>query len=94
MSDLFDVPISKSPRLQWIEEMGILTHRASHMPDPWMAIQPLIEDNDKDIPTIMLESCRIYDDANLIGYGQSEDEAITNLAKNIGLRLWNEGGLK
>jgi hypothetical protein len=93
MTELFDIPESKSPRLQWIEDMGILTHRAPHMPEPWMAIQPLEEDKGKGIPTIMSESCRIYDDANLVGYGQTEDEAITNLAKNLGLRLWNERGL-
>jgi len=62
------------------------------MPEPWMAIQPLLIDAGKDLPTIMEESCRIYEEYNIIGYGQSEDDAITNLAKAIGLKLWNEEG--
>lgn len=91
MSELFQLPPSLSPRLSWIAAQGILTHHAPHCPEaPWMALQPFKEDTGKDIGTIMAESCRTYDDADALGYGQTEDEAIVDLAKKQGLKLWNE----
>jgi hypothetical protein len=89
--ELFTIPETLSPRLLWIAANCILTHHAPHCPEaPWIAIQPFDGDRGKEVGEIMAESCRLYDDADAIGYGQTEDEAIVSLAKKLNLRLWNE----
>jgi len=91
MNDLFPVETSLSPRLRWIAAQKILTHHAPHCPEaPWMAIQPFDKDNGKSIGQIMEESCRLYDDADVIGYGMDENEALVNLAKKLNLPHWTQ----
>lgn len=92
MSELFNIPESKSPRLQWIEGHGILT-ACNHNIGQWYAVIPKAGDEDRDIRQLVTDYHYTLASSR-VGKGQSEDEAITNLAKNIGLRLWNEGGLK
>lgn len=90
--ELFEIPEALSPRLAWIKENNVLTHYASHLEDfddPWTAIIPM-EDHVGTLPQIMAEWCRVYDDANEIGYGATEDDAIVDLAKKLNLKLWNE----
>ena len=75
MTELFDLPETKSPRLQWLEKHGIKvspsrTHGPSHK--HWMAYR-----HDEDF---------IF----ASGYGETEDDAIAFLAVKLGLRLWNE----
>ena len=38
----------------------------------------------------MAIECTVYDDANRIGYGKTEIDACVDLAKRMGLKLWNE----
>ena len=72
MTELFDLPETKSPRLCWLEKHGIVTLRGKS--DSWAAWL-------KAKPTKVDQT---------IGYGESEDEAIADLAIKLGLRLWNE----
>lgn len=76
MSELFDLPESKSPRLQWMEKHGIEVSPpvtgCKVVTNSWMAFQRF----GIDIP----ETC----------YGHTEDEAITQLALKLGIKLWNE----
>jgi hypothetical protein len=91
MSELFDIPESKSPRLQWIEENGILTGYNSNTAT-WYAALPKDGDEQKDIRQLVTDYHHTLA-ASRIAKGQTEDDAITNLAKAIGLRLWNERGI-
>jgi len=90
MNSLFDIPETKSPRLLWIEEHGILTHHAPHCDeDPWMAIIPF-DGHKGGIGEIMAEWCGFYEECNAIGYGKTESDAISDLAINLKLKLWNQ----
>ncbi len=93
---LFDVPEKLSPRLEReaaidIEildaraKYGILTHFSGSMPKEiaWIALCPVKDDMDKDISTIMAESCRLYDESDLLGYGPTERDAILDLLPRI-----------
>jgi len=64
MSELFDIPESKSPRLLWSEKHGV-----------WL-----------------LKSTTGYTAtaAGLTGRGATEDDAIVDLAKQMGIKLWSE----
>ena len=82
MTDLFDIPESKSPRLLWMEKHGIET---------W---QPEIEDAFDGAKWC---ACRESDkDENgipsYVGTGDTENDALASLAQRIGIRLWNEEG--
>ena len=75
MTELFDLPETKSPRLIWMKRHGIKvspsrTHGPSHK--HWMAYR-----HNEDF-------------ISASGYGETEDDAITSLAVKLGLRLWNE----
>ena len=72
MTELFDLPETKSPRLIWLEKHQIVTLRGK--PDSWAA-------------WLSARSARVE---QIIGYGESEDEAIADLAIKLGIRLWNE----
>lgn len=90
MSDLFIIEPSLSPRLKWIAEHGILIHHAPHCDeDPWMAIIPM-EGHCGSVGEIMAEWCGLYDDCDLIGYGQTEDEALIQCAIKNKITLWNQ----
>lgn len=79
-----------SPRIAWMKRNSILTHFSPQMEEPWLAIAAMPEDRGKNISQIMSESCRLYDEANLCGYGQTEEEAIVDLAEKNMWPLWNE----
>ncbi len=75
MTELFDLPETKSPRLIWLEKHGIkVTPSKAHGPSLkcWMAYR-----HDGDF-------------ISASAYGSTEDEAIADLAIKLGLRLWNE----
>lgn len=92
MSDLFTIPESKSPRLLWMERHELLTHYCDfEEPDSrWMCIQPLPEDKGETIGECMARNCRLYEEANLIGYGATEIEALQDWAVKLKIKLWNE----
>ena len=81
-----------SPRLLWIRKHDIKTHRSDNVPESesWMALMPQEKDRNRELADIMAESCRLYDECGHIGYGATEDDAIAELARNVGLRLWFE----
>lgn len=76
--ELFQIPISESPRRLWLKKHRISTHKSDCVPedeDPWNAwvgdLAEAIEDN-------------------LLCCGSSEDDALCALAKKLRIRLWNE----
>lgn len=79
MSELFDLPESKSPRLQWMERHGITVRRYG----PHDCGKPGWQDNE------WFAMGKVHLNYE-IGYGDTEDEAITQLALKLGIKLWNE----
>jgi len=90
MNELFDIPECKSPRLQWIEETGILTVRDTT--GTWHAVIPKDGDAWLGAAGLVLKYHGTLA-ASRVASGATEDDALTNLAKAIGLRLWNERGV-
>jgi hypothetical protein len=92
--DFFDnLPETPSPRILWMRKMkaeGMLTHNADHCDeDPWMAIVPM-EGHKGTIDAIMAEWCRLYDEMDVVGYGQTEIDAMIDCACKNKIKLWNE----
>lgn len=69
MSELFNIPEQKSPRLQWLDKHGIWTCEVTLRGkfQWWEATA-----------------------SGIIGKGATEDDAIVDLAKQMGIKLWNE----
>ena len=84
---LFDIPESKSPRLQWMERHGV------KVTDGGMDF----EEGDECMVT-GAQLYRFYAHRRLVsgsmvsirGGGHTEEAALVKLAKSAGLRLWNE----
>jgi hypothetical protein len=77
MTELFDLPETKSPRLIWLDRNGIkVSAPPQKRPGPplsyWMAYR-----HDGDF-------------ISASAYGPTEDDAVAFLAIKLGLRLWNE----
>ena len=81
---LFDLPESPSPRLKWIAEKQVRTHNHPQSEPPWSAWLPS-QDYSSTWPCC-------YDplQEDMVGQGDTEDEAIIALAKKLNLKLWNE----
>jgi hypothetical protein len=95
MADLLlDVPKSLSPRKAWMQQHGVLTHwfREAEPGQRCMAIIPLLRDiaagHGKSVAECMAHSARLYDDAGLIGYGDTLEDALTSLAARYELPTW------
>jgi len=80
MSELFDIPESKSPRLLWMERHGIAT------------INSGIDHEDGDECEITGNQCYRYyaTCGNQASGGHTKDDAIIALAVKLQLRLWSE----
>lgn len=82
MDALFDLPETLSPRLQWIQRHGVSINRDDSPGGiefgPYFASVPTSPEGH---PNEWM-SC--------IGSGPTEDDALVDLARNQGLRLWNE----
>jgi len=78
MSELFDIPESKSPRLQWMEKHGIETAKGNFERPSDKSRHEWIAWSNPEIQST--------------GWGNAEDEAITQLALKMGIKLWNEEG--
>ncbi len=80
MNDLFEIPKTLSPRLLWIAKHGFYTGKLNHT-----------EDEAGDVPAkwVATRQDPIFR-AISVGYGDTEDEALTQLALKLGIRLWNE----
>jgi hypothetical protein len=70
MSELFDIPESKSPRLLWLEKHGVKFERDFF--DPW-----------EEETYQWMAHMRHHQ-----GFGKTQDEAITDLAKTAGILTW------
>lgn len=91
MKELFEIETQLSPRLKWLRKYSVLTRRFPFVTPgdedefgnelhPWMAwIGPLDVASTRD---------------SFRAGGNTEQEAICNLALKRGWRLWNEVGFK
>lgn len=77
---LFEVERQDSPRLAWMKKHAIRTHHTPGMEDelPWIAWHGANHGPDG----IPLNPSRC-------GYGDTEADAIADLARRIGIHLWN-----
>lgn len=89
MSDglLFDVPETPSPRLAWIRRHGVVTYFSPIEPAVWYA--GFAGGSIRDAAAWFIAEQERNGDL-LIGFGTTEDEAITQAAIKNGIRLWNE----
>lgn len=83
MDELFDIPVSLSPRLQWMRQNEVRTHHAPHCAEaPWCAWTP-----DNDAYSDIADS--VPNDPSLCGYGKTEAEAVESLADKMGVVNWS-----
>lgn len=80
-NDLFDVSEQLSPRLKWMKDNGVCTFRCINL-DPeelsWFAWRGTRED-------------AMHEDAcGRSGMGETEDDALVDFCKKMGIKLWNE----
>lgn len=79
----FNLPDSPSPRLAWLNKHGVQTEQSpKHM----------IGDEDEFGNRVFAWHAMIGDDAQTSVGGDTEQDAICNLAKIKGWKLWNEEG--
>ena len=91
MSTLFDLPVTLSPRLQWMQRHFINVDHSPHCPEvPYMAVLPMEQHRFMELPTIMAEAWRLYEEEGRIGYGMTEQEALIDLIANSGIPHWNQ----
>lgn len=91
MNSLFaTLPEQLSPRRAWMQQHGVLTHWFRHA-EPGqrcMAIIPLPEDQGLNVAECMARHCRIYDEGGLIGYGDTLEDSLLDLAAKKGIPDW------
>ena len=85
MSELFEIPVSESPRLKWIRTRDVRTHFNKDIE---------IGEEEEFSGDTLYPWCAFTGGYRFprpdAGYGNTEDEAIVSLAKLKGWRLWNE----
>jgi len=97
MADLFYLEESLSPRLKWEKALEIQTHHADIDESPWLAVSMTIcndrlkghdlTDREKtDIGELFAGYCRLLDEMQIVGYGQTREEAITDLIRNAKIK--------
>ena len=83
MSELFTIPESKSPRLQWMEKHGIEVSDGGRD----------YEHGDECAETgQQLYRFMAHGKQEGSGFGVTADDAILDYARTAGFRLWNEEG--
>jgi len=85
---LFPVEESLSPRLAWIRRNHVVTYRSDVEPVCWFAGKA--DAPVTDVASWFVEETSANGDSR-IGEGDTEDEAIAELARKHGMKLWNEG---
>ena len=75
MSELFDMPETKSPRLLWMEKHGLTIHH-----QPYDHAGPMDKED---------RYAAIYNQKS-IGKGSTPDDALVAAAKSLNIKLWNE----
>jgi len=89
--DLFDLPISLSPKLEWMKSNAVRTHLSedSEEEDPWCAWMPendAVFPADCDSPGL---NTGTPDNPDLCGYGKTATDAVENLALIYGVVNWS-----
>ena len=51
--------------------------------EPWIAVKVMTEDRFKTLPTIMAESCRLYEESDHSATGKGEVSAIRTLCRQL-----------
>ena len=89
--ELFDADVvaSVSPRLAWIERHRIVTHKVESNPDTWLAGIAQDAQGLSGIRAWFAADKQSWDKAK-VGVGDTENDALTDLAVKHGLRLWFE----
>jgi len=86
MEELFKIDdvSSKSPKLKWMEQHAI---QVEHKQDGWVD-----EYSEERYSYIAFKIRKKLTHGNILvfGYGNTEDDALFELAKKIGILLWNE----
>jgi len=78
---------SKSPRLKWLEKYDIKTNRRAGMePDcqPWDAWSG---DYNESLDSALNDTAFYHNASPVFAIGETEEEAIDNLARNRGIEL-------
>ncbi len=91
---LFDVPESLSPRLAWMRKHGIQTLKRDDLPCEAGRWEAYVGDYEAAVTkTINDSDARFYpDESPHLAWGQTEEEAVMELAQNNEWPLWNEEG--
>jgi len=83
--------IAGESKLAWIEKHGIKTHWSKLKGDsPCWAIVPLEEDKDRCFAECMAHNARMYEEFQGLGKGNTLDEALIDLARQRGMKTWEE----
>lgn len=91
MSELFDIPESKSPRLLWMKRHGVKTRHEPTIAHPngdWVAWTGNYGESLQAASEMSPGGCY------LIEWGDTEMDAICNLCTWNGWNLWNEEGIE
>jgi hypothetical protein len=89
---LFDMEsvLMDSPRLTWIKKHNAVTHFAKHCTEaPWTAAFRQELQEKMNAAEVIMDALEDNGEHG-VGFGKTEDEALTNLAINWNVRLWNE----
>ena len=93
MTDLFNIPESKSPRLVWMEKHDLLPVAGEWC---WYVWSRADEQEERENCDYMLP-CSFWiprdGKPHQVGKGKTEDEAITDWARKNNVKLWNEEGV-
>ena len=82
--------IAEKQAMEKAKAAGVKTHHAPHADPPWIAVSmvaacemlegyDLTNEEKTDLAALMAGYCRLIDEADLIGYGHTEIEAILNI---------------
>jgi len=79
------VPSLRTRLSDFKKEHRIQTYRSDmrRQDEPWIALVPFHDDWDKDIGTIMAESCRIYEESGNVSTGIGELTAVRKLCQQL-----------
>jgi hypothetical protein len=91
MSELFEIKESLSPRLKWLREHGVkIIHNVlvKAGDEDEFSGEPIYPYCATDLPIIDADT-DLFSPRHA-GFGNTEDEAIVNLAKANGWKLWSE----
>ena len=86
---LFDIPAQQTRLKKFKEIHQIQSHRSAGMTPPWTALhlptgravaKPYGGTDKSDMFECMAHVCRLLDEAGLVGYGDTEKEAVANAA--------------